>query len=148
MSKSSTKQSRSRVNRTRAAGTMTESAFWSMIRSTLRNKSRFWPPIKLCKTLSRRKYVGPKRLQKWEYQCNLCKNWFAEKEINVDHIIPAGQLRSALDLPVFVETLFCEVDNLQTLCNSCHDLKTKNDNEQSRTRGNAENPRPNRRKRA
>jgi len=118
---------KSRVVKSRGAGTLTEAAFWSMIRSALRNKSRFWAPIKLCKELVRRKYVGPKRMQKWEYQCKTCKGWFAEKNVNVDHITPAGQLRNANDLPKFVETLFCEVDNLQVLCSGCHDIKTKHE---------------------
>ena len=39
-----------------------------------------------------------------------------EKKINVDHINAAGSLRSSKDLPGFVERLFCEVDNLQVLC--------------------------------
>jgi 5-methylcytosine-specific restriction endonuclease McrA len=29
----------------------------------------------------------------------------------------------------FVERLFCEVDKLQILCSSCHDQKTKLENE-------------------
>lgn len=116
-----------RVARTRNAGTMTESSFWSMIRSTLRQKSRWWKPIGLCKQMSKRKYTGPKgkTRQLWEYECNQCKQWFAEKNINVDHITPAGSLNCSLDLPGFVERLFCEVDNLQVLCNKCHDKKTK-----------------------
>ena len=44
-----------RVPRTRNAGTMTEAAFWSMIRSALRQKSRWWKPIAECKKLARRK---------------------------------------------------------------------------------------------
>lgn len=118
---------KTRVVRTRGAGTLTESAFWTMIRSTLRNKSRFWAPIKVCKENSRRRYKGPNRLQKWEYLCNSCKQWFPEKQINVDHIVPAGRLNSKHDLPDFVETLFCEVENLQVLCSSCHNTKTKNE---------------------
>ena len=47
-----------------------------------------------------------------------------EKNINVDHIIPAGSLNTAQDLPLFVERLFCEQDNLQVLCTTCHDKKT------------------------
>jgi len=117
--------SRSRVPKTRGAGTLTESAFWTMIRSALRNKSRFWAPIKVCKENSRRKYRGLNRMQKWEYRCNACGNWFPEKQINVDHIVPAGKLNNKQDLPDFVETLFCEVDNLQVLCSNCHDSKTK-----------------------
>ena len=114
-----------RAVRTRNAGTMTESAFWSFIRSALRQKSRCWKPITQCKQKSRRTYKGPNKRQKFEYQCNECKNWFPEKKINVDHIKPAGTLRSANDLPGFVERLFCEADNLQVLCSSCHDVKTK-----------------------
>ena len=47
-----------------------------------------------------------------------------EKNINVDHIIPAGSLNTSQDLPLFVERLFCEQDNLQVLCMTCHDKKT------------------------
>lgn len=109
----------------RNAGTMTESAFWSFIRSGLRQKSRWWKPITECKLAAKRAYKGPNKRQKFEYQCNQCKNWFPEKQINVDHIEPAGSLNCAADLPGFVERLFCEQDNLQVLCESCHDVKTK-----------------------
>jgi 5-methylcytosine-specific restriction endonuclease McrA len=111
----------------RNAGTMTESAFWSFIRSTLRQKSRWWKPITQCKMSSRRAYKGPLKRQKFEYQCNECKQWYPEKNINVDHIIPAGTLRCSNDLPGFVERLFCESDNLQVLCSACHDKKTKDE---------------------
>lgn len=115
------------VSKPRCNGTMTESAFWSFIRSTLRQKSRFWKPILQCKMNARRVYKGTNKRQKYEYQCNVCQNWFIEKKINVDHIIPAGSLSSAKDLPGFIERLFCEVDNLQVLCEKCHDKKTKAD---------------------
>lgn len=114
-----------RVPKTRNNGTMTESAFWSFIRSALRQKSRWWKPITQCKMNSRRTYKGTNKRQKFEYQCNECKQWFPEKNINVDHITPAGSLNSYSDLPGFVERLFCEIDNLQCLCSKCHDQKTK-----------------------
>lgn len=113
--------------KTRNAGTMTESAFWSFIRSTLRQKSRWWKPIGQAKDAAKRKYKGPNKRQKWEYQCAECSNWFPNTEINVDHRIPAGTLRCANDLPGFVERLFCEVDNLQVLCTKCHDKKTQHE---------------------
>lgn len=116
-----------KVNKPRNSGTMTESAFWSFIRSALRQKSRFWKPITQCKIKSRRPYKGPNKRQKFEYQCNECKQWFPDKKVNVDHITPAGTLKCANDLPGFVERLFCEIDNLQVLCQSCHDSKTKNE---------------------
>jgi 5-methylcytosine-specific restriction endonuclease McrA len=122
-----TKIPRKTVSKSRCAGTMTESAFWSFIRSALRQKSRFWKPITECKMKARRAYKGPSKRQKFEYQCNSCKAWFPEKQINVDHIKPAGSLNSSKDLPGFVERLFCEVDGLQVLCEKCHDKKTKAD---------------------
>jgi 5-methylcytosine-specific restriction endonuclease McrA len=116
-----------RVPKTRNAGTMTESAFWSFIRSALRQKSRWWRPITQCKQNAKRPYKGPNKRQRFEYQCNFCQNWFPEKKINVDHIRPAGSLNCAQDLPGFVERLFCEMDNLQVLCEKCHDFKTKSE---------------------
>ena len=119
------KPKKPRVAKTRASNTMTEAAFWSYIRSALRNKSRYWPPIKQVKQASRRPYKGENKRQKFEYQCNLCKEWYAEKHINVDHIVGAGALNCYNDLPGFVERLFCEADNLQVLCESCHNQKTQ-----------------------
>lgn len=113
-----------RVPRTRNAGTMTESAFWGFIRSTLRKKSIYWKPAAAAKAAAKRKYVGPNKLQKWEYQCNECKEWFKEKEIKVDHIIECGELRCAQDLPGFVERLFTE-EGFQVLCDGCHNIKTQ-----------------------
>lgn len=111
--------------KTRNAGTMTESGFWSFIRSGLRQKSRWWKPITECKLKAKRPYKGPNKRQKFEYECASCGKWFPEKQINVDHIVPAGSLNCAADLPGFVERLFCEQDNLQVLCEKCHDKKTK-----------------------
>lgn len=120
---------RSRAPKTRNNGTMTESAFWSFIRSALRQKSRWWKPISEAKAKAKRPYKGCNKRQKFEYQCNQCKDWFPDKKINVDHICPAGSLKSAQDLPDFIERLFCEVDNLQVLCVTCHDKKTKHEKE-------------------
>ena len=121
------KATRTKLARERNAGTMTNAMFWSFIRSALRNKSRWWKPITQCRMSSRRAYKGTNKRQKFEYQCNQCKSWFPDKKINVDHIIPAGTLTCANDLPGFVERLFCEVDNLQVLCEGCHNVKTQSE---------------------
>lgn len=113
-----------RVPRTRNNETMTEAAFWSWIRSALRQKSRWWKPISQAKILARRAYKGPNKRRKWEYKCAECLQYFPDKEINVDHITPAGTLKHYNDLPGFVERLFCEVDGLQVMCTKCHDKKT------------------------
>ena len=119
------KATRTKLARERNAGTMTNAMFWSFIRSALRNKSRWWKPITQCRMSARRPYKGTNKRQKFEYQCNQCKNWFPDKQIAVDHKIPDGALNSGDDLKVFVERLFCEVEDLQFLCDSCHDVKTK-----------------------
>jgi hypothetical protein len=122
------------VPKTRCDGTMSEAAFWSFIRSALRQKSRWWKPISMCKLNARRLYKGPNKRQKYEYQCKKCKGWFPEKQINVDHVKPAGSLNSAQDLPGFVERLFCEQDNLQCLCLNCHDIKTQKEKNKKKTK--------------
>jgi len=125
MAKLVKKSVRKSIPRTRNSGTMTNAMFWSFIRSALRNKSRWWKPITQCKMNSRRPYKGTNKRQKFEYQCNQCKAWFSDKQIAVDHIVPAGSLNSGDDLKGFVDRLFCEVEHLQVLCQVCHDIKTK-----------------------
>lgn len=115
------------VKKTRGSETMTESQFWSKIRSALRQSSRWWKPIETCKKNAKRVYKGINKRQKFEYLCNSCKAYFPEKEISIDHIIPAGSLNKAEDLQYFVERLFVEINGLQTLCNECHNVKTLQD---------------------
>lgn len=116
-----------RVEKTRGSGTYTESGFWGMIRAALRQKSRWWKPVKDTKDASRRPYKGTNKRLKWEYQCAKCKKWFQEKEIEVDHKIEAGSLRNGDDVKGFIERLFCEKDGLQILCKAdCHREKTLN----------------------
>lgn len=126
-----TSKRRQRVPRTRAGETMTESQYFSFIRSGLRAKSQRWPPkFQLLK--DERRAVKGKR-HKWEYQCAHCKQWFQMKEVQIDHIVATGSLTSYEDLPRFVATLFCEVDNLQILCKPCHQVKSNEERNKSIT---------------
>jgi len=114
----------SKIVKNRNANTMSESMFWSFIRASLRRRTIAWKPIQLCKQNSKRKYSGTNKRQRFEYKCNSCGLYFPEKEINVDHILPAGSLKCSADLEGFINRLFCEVGGLQTLCSTCHDRKT------------------------
>lgn len=109
-----------RVPRTRGGETLTEAQFWGMIRSAFRQRSMFWPPINKCKKNARRPYEGENKRRKWEYQCAKCKEWWAEKETVVHHIIPTGELKKYDDLPGFVERMFCEIEGFEVLCKNCH----------------------------
>lgn len=117
-------QTKIRGAKTRANNTMTEAAFFTMIRSALRQKSRWWLPVQLAKKDARRAYIGTNKRIKWEYKCTKCKNWFFEKEIEVNHKIPAGSLSSFEDLHGFVERLFCEKEDLEVVCKECHKIET------------------------
>lgn len=113
-----------RVEKKRAGGTWSEARYFSFIRSALRSAFRKYPAKYQVKAEASRPYVGTDKRRKKEYQCNVCKGWFADKEVAVDHIIPCGSLKTYEDLPKFVSTLFCEKENLQIICDSCHRIKT------------------------
>lgn len=115
------------LDKPRNAGTMTEPAFWAMMRSTLRRKTMTaWKPVLNVLLMARRPHDGTNPRQKWEFQCADCKRWFPRKQVEVDHVTSAGALSCSEDLPGFVDRLFCEEEGLRVVCNQCHDDKTHN----------------------
>jgi len=106
----------------------TDSRYFGFIRSALRAAFRRYPPkyqvIQEAKRKKKRGKADKNGRQKWEYKCAECKKHWPNKVVIVDHIEPAGSLRSYSDLPQFVERLFCGPEGLQVLCKPCHHLKT------------------------
>ena len=86
-----------RVEKTRNNGTMSESQYWGTVRSALRRQFRYWKPAIQCKIQARRKYKGENRRQKWEVQCKQCHQWFKDKDVQIDHIVPVGSLNLLSD---------------------------------------------------
>jgi len=129
------KTKNTRAQYTRNGGTMTEAMYFSKIRSALRKAFRYWvPALEALKKASRPSQSENKRLKK-EYQCNHCKKWFPNSEVNIDHIIPCGSLNSYDDIKNFIIALTPEnVDAFQVLCESCHNKKTQNEREQRKKR--------------
>ena len=121
-----------RVPRTRAGNKWTEARYWAFIRSALRGAWSRYPVKHALKMAQRRSVTGKKH--SFEYQCNMCSAWFMDKEVQVDHIVPAGSLKTYDDLPAFVENLFCELEDLQILCKPCHLIKTGIENEQRKSK--------------
>ena len=114
-----------KAEKTRNLNTLTESQFWGMLRSGLRRQFRYWKPIQEAKKAAKRKYVGDNKRQKFEYQCNCCKNWFKEKDTQVDHTVPVGSLLCWEDVVPFIQRLIPEdVGSFQVLCKPCHQAKT------------------------
>lgn len=99
--------------------------FWSFIRSGLRAKWSRWPPKFAVLKNAQRPYKGPNPRQKHEYQCSECKHYFPQREVEVDHVFPAGTLKDYSDLPAFVQRLFVGEGLLRVLCKPCHVLITK-----------------------
>lgn len=114
------------------------------ITSQLRRLSLRWPPrgrvLKAArKELPRKikKDGTPYKRPNYEYQCAMCKDWFKSTKVVVDHIIPIVDpknekhkyLSTEEFIGKFAVGLFCYEDNLQVLCESCHDEKTEEERE-------------------
>lgn len=127
VTKTPKKTKRKLVPRTRVGNTWTEARYFQFIRGALRQAFTRYPVKYQAKDAAKRELLEKKGRQKYEYQCARCLRWWPDKHIEVDHIVPAGSLKCYDDLPGFVERMFCEVDNLQMLCNECHLEKTAED---------------------
>ncbi len=114
-------------------------AEWSLARrhsfivSTLRSGTRRWPPK--YETLNEAK--TEKRINKktgrmaQHYLCTSCQEDFPAKQISVDHKRPAVDPKKGwVSWDDFIEKLFCDKDNLQTLCRECHAKKTAEERKQ------------------
>lgn len=63
--------------------------------------------------------------------CEICKNLFKRKEMQVDHIlsvIPLHTDEENCDLYDYIERLYCNEKALQHLCKECHQDKTQFEN--------------------
>ena len=101
----------------------TQARFWGFIRSGLRKLHMRYPPMYKVKTKARRPFLGEGR-HKWEYQCNVCKEWYFDKQTELHHKEEVGTLKCYEDLPGFVERLFCREEGYEVVCKQCH-LKFK-----------------------
>ena len=61
---------------------------------------------------------------KYGYKCAHCEEVFKSGEVKMDHIDPAVPLEGWQGFDVFIERMFCDEDNFQSLCPGCHDEKT------------------------
>lgn len=123
--KKKTTKRKSTVPKTRNAGTLTESQFWSKIRSALRSTFRFWKPMTIALENASRPYKGANKRIKKEYQCAHCKEWFQRKDVEIDHKTPCGSLKGYEDIQKFIENLTVEDPNAyQILCKPHHKEKT------------------------
>lgn len=114
-----------KIERTRNLNTETESGHMGKIRSALRRLSRFWKPALAALDNVKRPYCGPNKRQKYEFECEQCKETFMRKDVQINHKVPCGTLTCYNDVPSFLKRLFCEdVEGYSVLCTSCHKKET------------------------
>ncbi len=60
-----------------------------------------------------------------QYKCGACGTWTKSTAVSVDHIHPVVCVDEGfIDYNTFVERLFCPKENLQAICDTCHDAKS------------------------
>lgn len=107
--------------KTRNSGTMTEAAFFAMIKNSLRKLSLRWIPMKQALELAQRPSEHENKLLKYEYQCAKCLNWFPKKDVEVDHIIPCGSFKAYEDIGNYVRNMLPEnASSFMVLCKEHH----------------------------
>lgn len=79
------------------------------------------------RTVPRYKQDGTRhKVDRVEFQCQVCNNWEIRDRMAVDHIIPViDENTGFVDWNTFYTRLVeCGKENLQRICDPCHDKKT------------------------
>lgn len=59
------------------------------------------------------------------WKCASCHEHFKKHEVQKDHIEPVVSVTGGLnDFNAYIDTLFCEPENIQILCKPCHQIKS------------------------
>ena len=103
----------------------TEKRWFGFLRSSLRRASLKYPPRYEAMNVGKRVYKGTDKRRKWDHQCSKCKKWLKGSEVQLDHVIPCGELTKTSHIKGFVMRLFCESDGFQKMCKPCHLKKTE-----------------------
>lgn len=69
------------------------------------------------------------RVDRGLYLCNICNTIVAAKQIQIDHRQSVVPLTGFDGFDNFIERLWCPVEDLQAICKTCHDVKTKAERE-------------------
>lgn len=124
--------------KSRNGGEWTESRYTSFVKGGLRSASQRWPPkYKVLNEACIGQQVNPKsgRLAKF-FTCNICKESFPAKEVEVNHKIPVVPLTGFDSWDALIERLFCEKEYLEVCCKPCHKRITKQENTERKNERN------------
>lgn len=88
-----------------------------IVREIMDESRREVPRYKKDGTLAKKPHV--------QRQCQVCNEWVGSSKIVVDHIEPVVSVDEGfVDWNAFVARLWCSRENLQRICDPCHDSKT------------------------
>lgn len=108
-------------------GDWTAARFNAFVKGGLRGISRRWPPKYQCLNSAyegKRTNVRTGRIAK-HYKCAACAELFPASEVQVDHINPViDPVEGFTSWDDVINNMFCEAENLQVLCTTCHKIKT------------------------
>lgn len=103
----------------------------------LRQAARIWPGKNMAKDAAKEKvhigfYKNGNPEYKIMYKCAECKELFDAKEIHIDHKIPVVGPEGFTNWDDYINRMFCDFNNLQTLCLICHGFKSDQENKERR----------------
>mgnify|MGYP003644637529 CR=1 FL=1 len=126
------------VVKPRCSGEWTEARFNSFVKSALRQATRRWAPIQHAKKDAWR--------ARGLYECSGCNKIVPLtipgekkrlKNVIVDHINPlVPTVEGFTSWDDLINNMFCEKENLQVLCKSCHDVKGVKEREERKEHKN------------
>jgi 5-methylcytosine-specific restriction endonuclease McrA len=121
---------RPKPQKTRNAGQWTDARYHSFVMSALRRAQ--WPPKYA--SIARayvRDGVNPKTGKPCKlHRCPQCSQLYPKGQMQADHINPVVPLSGFDSWDGVISRLYCEADNFQPICKSCHKIKSKQENKQ------------------
>ncbi len=105
---------------------------WGLIKGALRrvfSRSELRKSI-LIKSIVNYTDATRPRVKKWSV-CDLCDEYTPTYQMVVDHITPVVPINlkaSEMSIQLLVDNIWCAESNLQNLCKSCHNDKTRGEN--------------------
>ena len=115
------------TDKKRNGGEWTDARFRSFVTSALRAASRRWP-VKykaLKEAFAGRKVNAKTGKLAMHYTCAACNKLYVATDVQVDHIKPVVDPKKGFTTwDVYIDRMFCEIENLQVLCKADHKVKT------------------------
>lgn len=106
--------------------------------SQLRRTTFRYPPAIEADSRNKEIYYIPsktgKMMKRLKWHCEICgKQNLKTSEKNRDHVKPVVGPEGFIDWNNYLENFYCDTRGFQTICISCHDIKTKKENQGRKT---------------